>query len=214
MNGNIADKRVVILSACKVPSELKCLLRQDDFIVACDAGYKNAAALGIVPDLILGDFDSAPQPDVKDIVVLPHVKDDTDTQYAASWAAANGARSVLMLGALGGKRLEHTLSNISTGLFLAEKGIDVTIADEYSHLKFLLPGKTLALEKENWEYFSLIPLEGRLEGVCISGAYYPLENAVLTANYVSNGVSNEFVENTVCISCKQGAGVVILTRES
>ena len=80
--------RCVILSACPVQPELKRLLRSDDFIIACDAGYRNCERLGCKPNIIVGDFDSAPCPqqDTDDIVVLPHVKDDTDTEYAAKLA--------------------------------------------------------------------------------------------------------------------------------
>ena len=59
--------------------------------------------------------------------MLPHVKDDTDTHYAARWLLEHGARSVTMLGALGGARMEHTLANIATGLFLAKNGVCVTL---------------------------------------------------------------------------------------
>lgn len=52
--------RCVILSACPVSPELKRLLRPDDFIIACDAGYRNCAPLGCKPNIILGDFDAAP----------------------------------------------------------------------------------------------------------------------------------------------------------
>ena len=77
--------RCVILSACPVSAELKRLLRPDDFIIACDAGYRNCAPLGRRPNIIVGDFDTAPCPEQQDddIIVLPHVKDDTDTEYAA-----------------------------------------------------------------------------------------------------------------------------------
>ena len=70
--------------------------------------------------IIVGDFDSAPCPqqNADDIVVLPHVKDDTDTEYAAKLAAQKGFDEVLLLGALGGKRVEHTLANLCTGLGL------------------------------------------------------------------------------------------------
>ena len=73
--------RCVILSACPVSPELKRLLRPDDFIIACDAGYRNCAPLGCKPNIILGDFDTAPCPVQQndDIIVLPHVKDDTDS---------------------------------------------------------------------------------------------------------------------------------------
>ena len=76
--------RCVIISACPVSPELAEALRPDDFIIACDAGYRNCAPLGRRPNIIVGDFDTAPCPEQQDddIIVLPHVKDDTDTQYA------------------------------------------------------------------------------------------------------------------------------------
>ena len=94
--------RCVILSACPVSPELKRLLRPDDFIIACDAGYRNCAPLGCKPNIILGDFDTAPCPVQQndDIIVLPHVKDDTDTEYAAKLASEKGFTEVLLLGAL------------------------------------------------------------------------------------------------------------------
>ena len=117
--------RCVILSACPVSPELAKLLRPDDFIIACDAGYRNCIPLGCKPNIIVGDFDTAPCPEQQDddIVVLPHVKDDTDTEYAAKLVSQKGFTEVLLLGALGGKRLEHTLANLCTGLGLEQRGV-------------------------------------------------------------------------------------------
>ena len=107
--------RCVILSACTVDPSLAKLLRPEDFIIACDAGYKNCDRLGCRPNIIVGDFDSAACPEQQgdDLIILPHVKDDTDTEYAARLAAEKGFTEVLMLGALGGRRLEHTLDRKS-----------------------------------------------------------------------------------------------------
>lgn len=52
--------RCVIISACPVSPELAEALRPDDFIIACDAGYRNCAPLGRRPNIIVGDFDTAP----------------------------------------------------------------------------------------------------------------------------------------------------------
>ena len=91
--------RCVILSACPVSPALAGLLREDDFIIACDAGYRNCAPLHCKPHVIVGDFDTAPCPQQEDdeIVVLPHVKDDTDTEYAAKLAVQKGFDEVLLL---------------------------------------------------------------------------------------------------------------------
>ena len=206
--------RCVILSACPVQPELKRLLRSDDFIIACDAVYRNCERLGCKPDIIVGDFDSAPCPqqDNDDIVVLPHVKDDTDTEYAAKLAAQKGFHEVLLLGALGGKRVEHTLANLCTGLGLEQRGIRAALQDERSRITFVLPGQSRSYPKEEFFYFSVFPMEGRAEGVCEKGSFYELEDAVLTAGYPL-GVSNEYAEGSDCItvSTRQGALVVVET---
>ena len=136
--------RCVILSACPVSPALAGLLREDDFIIACDAGYRNCAPLHCKPHVIVGDFDTAPCPQQEDdeIVVLPHVKDDTDTEYAAKLAVQKGFDEVLLLGGLGGRRLEHTLANLCTGLGLEKRGVRAMLQDERSRITFVMPGET------------------------------------------------------------------------
>ena len=72
--------RCVIISACPVSASLASALRPGDTIIACDAGYRNCGPLGCRPDIIVGDFDTAPCPAQEggDTIILPHVKDDTD----------------------------------------------------------------------------------------------------------------------------------------
>lgn len=206
--------RCVILSACPVSPELKRLLRPDDFIIACDAGYRNCAPLGCKPNIIVGDFDTAPCPKQEDddIIILPHVKDDTDTEYAAKLASEKGFSEVLLLGALGGKRLEHTLSNLCTGLGLEQRGIRATLQNERSRITFVRPGEERTYPKGEFFYFSVFPMEGRAEGVYERGSYYELTDAALTAGYPL-GVSNEYAEGSDCItiSTRKGALVVVET---
>ena len=170
------SRRAVILSAVPVSTALCRYVQPGDFVVACDAGYRNAERLDLRPDLIVGDFDSAPQPKTEhETIVLPHVKDDTDTQYAAHWLLEHGYDEITLHGAL-------------------------------------VPGRELILQRRDWKYLSLFPMEGRLTGVCIRGAFYPLENAVLTADYPL-GVSNEFIADTAQLQCSGGCGLVVLTRD-
>lgn len=204
--------RAVIFSAVPVTPAMAAYLYPGDYLVACDAGYRNAALLGVTPDLIVGDFDSAPQPQTSGrTIVLPHVKDDTDTHYAARVLLEQGFRSVTLLGALGGARLEHTLANLHTALFLAKQGVEVLLADERSEVRILCPGRPLTLDRRDWAYLSLFPLEGNLTGVEETGTFYPLKDATLTPDYPL-GVSNEFAAPQATLYCKTGWGVVILTR--
>ena len=206
--------RCVIISACPVSPELAEALRPDDFIIACDAGYRNCAPLGRRPNIIVGDFDTAPCPEQQDddIVVLPHVKDDTDTEYAAKLASEKGFDEALLLGVLGGRRLEHTLANLCTGLGLEQRGVRATLLDERSRITFVMPGETRRYPRNEYFYLSVFPMEGRAEGVSERGSFYELTDAVLTAGYPL-GVSNEYADGSDCItiSTQKGALVVVET---
>ena len=159
--------RCVIISACPVSPELAEALRPDDFIIACDAGYRNCAPLGRRPNIIVGDFDTAPCPEQQDddIIVLPHVKDDTDTEYAAKLVSEKGFDEVLLLGGLGGRRVEHTLANLCTGLGLEQRGVRTTLLDERSRITYVMPGETRRYPKEKYFFFSAFPMEGRAQGL-------------------------------------------------
>lgn len=206
--------RCVIFSACPVDTDLKKHLHEDDFIIACDAGYRNCERLGCRPNIIVGDFDSAPHPQAlgEEIIVLPHVKDDTDTEYAAKLAVQKGFTDVLMLGALGGKRLEHTLANLCTGLGLEKQGVHVTLQDERSRISYVLGGEQRTYTKGEYPFFSVFPMEGQAEGVWERGSFYELTDAVLTANYPL-GISNEYAAGSdqITVSTRKGALVVIET---
>ena len=56
------------------------------------------------------------------------------TEYAAKLASEKGFDEALLLGALGGRRLEHTLANLCTGLGLEQRGVRATLLDERSRI--------------------------------------------------------------------------------
>lgn len=205
-------EQAVILSAVPVTEQMMRYLMPQDYIVACDAGYRNARRLGVRPDLIVGDFDSAPRPKAEaETIILPHVKDDTDTHYAARWLLEHGCRRITLLGALGGARLEHSFANLATALYLAKNGVEVLLANERSELRILCPGRTMQLERQDWMYLSLFPVDGPLQGVTLQGVFYPLQNARLTSDYPL-GISNEFTAPSATLCCQSGYGVVVLSR--
>ena len=123
-------------------------------------------------------------------MVLPAEKDDTDTHYAARLAVEKGFDEALILGVLGGARLDHSLAAIAAGLWLAKQGPKVTIAGRGAVLRYVLPGRPARVPHDPEAYFSLFPLEGAAGGVCITGAKYPLQNARLVPD-ATLGASNE-----------------------
>ncbi|MGN0707369.1 MAG: thiamine diphosphokinase [Faecalibacterium sp.] len=211
----LALSRCVILSACPAAPKLAGLLRPDDYIIACDAGYANCARLGCRPNVVVGDFDSAPCPVRQEgdgLIVLPHVKDDTDTEYAAKLACEKGFNEALLLGVLGGRRMEHTLANLCTGLGLEKRGVRTTLVDERTRITYVMPGETRCYPKGSYFYVSVFPMEGRAEGVTLRGSFYELTDAALTVDYPL-GVSNEYAAGSdwITISVQKGILLVVET---
>ena len=182
-------RRCVIVGGAELgrPEEIRAYLREDDFFVYCDCGLRHVDALGRAPDLIVGDFDSHEDPHAAaETIVLPHVKDDTDSYFAAKEALNRGFRDFLLLGVVGA-RLDHTLGNLGLALMLDEAGARALIVDDYSEMEVV---SHEAAVSEDFPYFSLLPLGGAAGGVSVTGAKYPLRGAVLEPGS-SLGVSNE-----------------------
>lgn len=107
-----------------------------DFVIACDAGYIHAQRADIVPDVIIGDFDSylGDLPGGVEIIRTKPEKDDTDTMMALKLAIRQRLPQDNACGALGG-RVDHMLANISLIAFAATKGADfrsLTVIIRYS----------------------------------------------------------------------------------
>ena len=134
MVNNREPKCVIISAGSFIPVDIP--LYEGDFCIACDAGFRYAQGMGILPDLIVGDFDSAAETDPsllrtineieeqdrERVVRLNVVKDDTDTIKAVKIGLSKGYRKFYLYGATGGKRIDHTMANIQTLLFIKHNG--------------------------------------------------------------------------------------------
>ena len=111
--------RALILANGDPPSShlLSEQVRLHDLFIATDGAAHKAAALGQVPDIVNGDFDSADL----DIAMKTFSNTQfistpdqtrTDTDKAITIARNLGASSITLTGA-GGGRIDHTLGNLS-----------------------------------------------------------------------------------------------------
>ena len=176
-----------------------------DLVIAADAGYLNCKKGGIVPDLLLGDFDSMEVPDgAEHLVRLPVEKDDTDTLAAIRVALERGCDTVYIYGGTGGKRLDHTLANLQTLLFIRRRGARGYLYDD-DFVWTAVENESLTIEKTvGWGLFSVFCLGDRAEGIDETGFQYPLADAVLTPEFPL-GVSNHILEPTATITVRKGA---------
>jgi len=175
-----------------------------DVVIAADAGYRVCQSLGIVPDLLLGDFDSMEQPsDFPKIHRVPVEKDDTDTMLAVKTALEWGCEEVIIYGGTGGARLDHTLANLQALLYLRRRGARGWLHDR-NFLWTVLENETLMVECPVEDgLFSVFCMGDRAEGICLEGFQYPLRDGVLTPEFPL-GVSNHFCEAQATVTVGQG----------
>lgn len=98
------------------PKLLVDKIRAYPYLIAVDGGLNHCHKLGLKPDLIIGDLDSAdkkilPLFDKVEKQVFPADKDKTDLELAIEYALEQGATRITVFAALG-NRIDHTLVNI------------------------------------------------------------------------------------------------------
>lgn len=202
-------RRCVVIGGADIGryDRIRSYLRADDFYICCDSGLKHRERLDIVPDLIVGDFDSCENPRVEtETIVLPCEKDDTDTVFAVKEALSRGFQKFLLIGVIGG-RLDHTLGNVSLLLMLHTQGKAAAAVDDYSEMEIVsnLPVQIGG----QYAFFSLLNISGTAQGITIKNAKYPLRDAEITCDY-QYGISNEVLPGkTAEVSVKNGRLLLI-----
>ena len=195
-------KRCLIFGAAgELPDNIK--VNKDDFVIAADAGYKYTSALGIKPDITVGDFDSLGKvPENENIVKHPKIKDDTDTMLAVKLALEKGIKSFVLYGCLGGRRLDQTLASIQTVSYITERGGKAFLYSAESCVTAIKNG-SLTFKKSAGGMVSVFALSGKVSGVYLENLKYPLTDYVITPDFPL-GVSNEFTGESAVITAKNG----------
>ncbi|WP_062017905.1 thiamine diphosphokinase [Aureimonas sp. AU4] len=181
--------------------------------VAADGGIRHARALGLSPELWVGDFDSAAPadlagwPDVERLR-LPRDKAETDGEVALVEARARGARDVLLVGAMGG-RSDHAFSHLVLLLREHERGLRVEMSDGRERCVPLGP-EPVRLDAANGTQFSVLRFSD-VEGLTIRGARFPLHDVALPFGSLLTQ-SNE-ATGPVEIGCRSGRALVLLQED-
>ena len=194
-------KKCVIFAAAPIGS-LENIKIDDAMVICADAGIRHAKALGIVPDLALGDFDSCDREETQDFptVTFPRRKDDTDLMLAVKYGMEAGCDDFLIYGALGGNRLDHTIAAFSVLGFLADNGISGKLVDNKTSVCVLGVGEHII--PNNGGYLSLFPFGCDRARVELYGTEY--DGEALLLNSFPLGVSNEIRSHSAVIKVFQG----------
>lgn len=186
-------------------------LAEDDFVIAADGGLRHTEKMGIVPQEILGDFDSLGYTPTG-ANVFPVEKDDTDAMLAVRRGLELGYREFVLYGSVDGSRLDHTVANFQTLQFLADRGaVGYLVGKDF--LITVVKDGAIAFPAGCRGTVSVFCLGSDASGVTLEGLYYPLKNGKLTAGFPL-GVSNHFTDDPARIAVGQGSLLVLWQREN
>ncbi len=181
----------------------------NDIVIAADAGFHHLEKAGLAPDILLGDFDTIGEVPVGfETVTYPCEKNYTDTELAINEGINRGYSRFIICGAVGGKRLEHTIANLKLASSYASKGYDITLTDGDYIIKALHNG-SLNFDCDEKGFISFFALDGIVEGLTIDGLKYPLCNATLNETTPTLCVSNEFIGEKASVKVENGTIIIV-----
>ena len=181
---------------------------EGDLLIAADGGLDALGDVGILPDLLIGDFDSVKGtlPSGVETVRLPVEKDETDMEAAVRIGLARAYREFAFYGATGG-RPDHTYGNYRLLISLAKRGMRAVIRDGNYTVSAVKDG-SLVLPESAIGTVSVFAVDAPAEGVTLEGLYYPLQDAVLSPD-TTLGVSNHVVTHPVSVTVEKGCLLVM-----
>jgi thiamine pyrophosphokinase len=209
-------RAVVVAHGEVLPSD-RAVIGAQDYVVAADGGAFALERWKLLPHLIVGDMDSLGDAGVErfarqgiPVAKFPAAKDESDLELAVAQAIAAGATEIVLLGALGGDRLDHETANL---LLLADPGYDgVRIEARRGALRIrAIRGKgSFSLAGPVGALVTLLPVNGDAEGVTTKGLRYGLRSETLRFGR-ARGLSNEIASLPATVSLDKGTVLVFET---
>ena len=183
---------------------------ENALVIAADGGLRHTQALGLAPDIILGDFDSLGY--VPDHArVYPVEKDDTDAMLAVRVGLEQGCDTFLFYGAMDGPRLDHTIANFQTLGYLATHSARGYLLGR-DYIATVLSEESIAFSEAATGIFSAFCL-GPFAEVSIEGLHYPLDHGKLSPDFPL-GVSNHFAGCPARITVHEGLVLALWDRRN
>lgn len=176
--------------------------------IAADSGMRHASALGVHPELWVGDFDSAGSELRLDYAHVPRQsypseKDKTDGEIAVNEALKLGASEIILLGGLGGQA-DHVTAHLGLALRLAKVGSTCWISNGEEEAYPLVAG-SLGIDLEAGCRLSIVPWSD-IAGFSLAGAKWPLTDMKLSLG--SSHTMSNIATGPVRMSLASGTAIV------
>ena len=202
-------QEILLVGGGRFPNENYFLqLAEGRRIFCIDRGIELCKKLKILPEILIGDFDSAGKIFVDwaaenkiKIIRHPVEKDFTDTQLALKFFDENFKNfSAILTGSFGG-RADHLFSTIFSCANFSEK---IFLADDREIIFYIHGGETATINfLKKPVAISLLPMKNFCDGVTTKNLHWELENAKLFQN-LPNAVSNRAESSEIKISISTG----------
>jgi len=187
-----------------------------NYVVAVDGGSRHVEALGVRPNVLLGDFDSIESykgftdkyPNVE-VLQFPPKKNFTDSELAVEYAIDQKPDQVTLVGCIG-TRMDHTFATVLLLKKFLDAGIDARMLNERNEIR-LIDGD-YEIEGQVGDLMSLVPVTLQASGIYLHGFEYPLNDATLPLGS-STGISNVFASEKAKIELRDGLLLVFKSRD-
>lgn len=206
------SRTALIIAAGDPPAAELIADLEDAVVIAADGGLASVRALGMVPAIVVGDFDSAKRADLvwaegsgADCRRFPTDKDFTDLELALEAAIGEGCNRVVATGVRGG-RPDHELSNVAALAGAARAGVLVETRSGEETTVYVT--EWVEVTGSIGSTVSLLPHGGDVVGVTTEGLRWPLCDETLSS-FASRGVSNEFAHARASVSVESGLLLVV-----
>jgi thiamine pyrophosphokinase len=193
------------------------LLDACDAIVCADGAAQVLLKTDHRPTVIIGDLDSLKADaykwaDALDIPIErhPQEKDQIDGELALERALQMGARSILMLGAHGG-RTAMFLANLKILRRVHDLGLDGSMVGHGESLRFLGAGSELSLAGRAGATLNLLAVDGDAT-VSLHGTAFDGDGIRLDARS-ARGLSNRIVADGARIRVSAGTVLTVVERK-
>ena len=218
----------IIVSGGNIHSDfaLDFLKKNEACLIAADKGLEFFLEHQLLPDAVIGDFDSLSEDGKKfleiheersmdseiKVIRLRPEKDDSDTQSAMNYAIRTGAKKIVIFGVTG-NRVDHLMANFGLLVLAQNQGAEVILVDQYNYMKLISDGTVLKKSEQFGKYISFFPLGGDVTGLTLEGFKYSLDHYRLTTADSGLTVSNEIVSEKAKVTYQSGTLLMIMSRD-
>jgi len=212
-------QRIIIFANGDLPDldKARSRLRSDDFIICADGGTRHALALGLTPNLVIGDMDSIQNDQWQKLQALgvtvelfPRDKNETDLELAINRAIELEPHEIVIVAALGG-RLDQTIGNMALLTDLQLATFNVRLDDGVEEIFFCRD--QVQVHGRSGDIVSLIPWGNPVREVQTQGLKWALDHETLYPEK-TRGISNEMLSELANIKISSGNLLIIHTRNS